>query len=678
MHVAGFIISESEMEEIPVPENEKERLKAVKRYHILDSEAEQNFDDIAELASQICHTSIAVITLIDDKRQWFKAKTGLNIQETVKKLSFCAYTILQDDLMMISNLLQDKRFAEHPMVKGEPHLRFYAGVPLTTGDGYNIGTLAVLDKKPKTLNKTQINVLEILARQVESLLELRLSYFELKESGRKNAYLATLVQQSLEAIIAIDQNMVVKNWNPGAEHLYGFTSKEAIGQALDKLLLIGASGKKHFKNNAPPYVDILKIIKENRSWKGELAHFRKDGTPVYVLASIDPVKLENNHLLRYVIQLRDISERKKLEEELRKINEDLQKKVQKRTYEIRSIFERVSDAFIALDKNWICTYINKKAEQIIGQPKDSLIGKNVFEAYPEAVGSDFHEAVKEALQSQKYVTKEVFYEPFDRWFEHHIYPSPTGVSIYFHDNTDKKKAEEELKLRFEELQKTNYELDQFVYSVSHDLRAPLASILGLVNIAGYERTTPSTKMYLEMIRNNVLKLDGFIKDILDHSRNSRVEVKVEKINFLNILKDVQNTLQLLDGMDRLKISIRIDDTIPFYSDQTRISIILTNLLSNAVKYQDYEKENSYLTIDITTSAEGVTIRFEDNGIGIDEAHLSHIFDMFYRASEVSKGSGIGLYIAKETVSKLGGAIKVSSAYGQSTVFEVSIPNALYQ
>src|SRR5690606_10147906 len=196
--------------------------------------------------------------------------------------------------------------------------------------------------------------------------------------------------------------------------------------------------------------------------------------------------------------------------------------------------------------------------------------------------------------------KEVFYAPFDRWFELHTYPSPTGVSIYFHDITDKKKAEVELNLRFEELQKTNYELDQFVYSVSHDLRAPLASILGLVNIAQYERTTPSTKMYLEMIRNNVLRLDGFIKDILDHSRNSRVEVKVEKIDFHTMLKDVQNTLLLLEGMERLKVSVNIEDTTPFYSDPTRISVILTNLLSNAIKYQDYEKENSFLTIHIIT------------------------------------------------------------------------------
>src|SRR5690606_1474938 len=138
------------------------------------------------------------------------------------------------------------------------------------------------------------------------------------------------------------------------------------------------------------------------------------------------------------------------------------------------------------------------------------------------------------------------------------------------------------------------------------------------------------------------------------------------------------TLLLLEGMERLKVSVNIEDTIPFYSDPTRISVILTNLLSNAIKYQDYEKENSFLTIHIITSAEGVTIRFEDNGIGIDDAHLSRIFDMFYRASEVSKGSGIGLYIAKETISKLGGTIKVSSIHRESTVFEVSIPNALFQ
>jgi signal transduction histidine kinase len=238
-------------------------------------------------------------------------------------------------------------------------------------------------------------------------------------------------------------------------------------------------------------------------------------------------------------------------------------------------------------------------------------------------------------------------------------------------------AEDKLKSQFEELQKTNFELDHFVYSVSHDLRAPLTSVMGLVNIAELENISPTQKEYWSMVRKSVVRLDGFIKDILDYSSNSRTEVRREKINFKQIIEEVKGNFTHNLAFQDLTMEVTIDDKADFYSDTTRIEIILNNLLSNAIKYADRSKPTPRFTIDITTSRRNVHIVVADNGVGIDKHHIDKIFEMFYKASTRSQGSGLGLYITKETVSRLGGTISATSEPFVHTTFDIWIPNRLW-
>jgi signal transduction histidine kinase len=153
-------------------------------------------------------------------------------------------------------------------------------------------------------------------------------------------------------------------------------------------------------------------------------------------------------------------------------------------------------------------------------------------------------------------------------------------------------------------------------------------------------------------------------------------VLAEPIDFSELIGKVQSNFVAIPGHERLKVDVKIKDEIPFHSDPTRIEIILNNLFSNSIKYQDLRKDSSFIAIHIETTNEKSFIRFSDNGIGIQRNHLDKIFDMFYRASENSKGSGLGLYIAKETISKLAGSIKVESEFGAFTTFEITIPNLL--
>ncbi len=235
-----------------------------------------------------------------------------------------------------------------------------------------------------------------------------------------------------------------------------------------------------------------------------------------------------------------------------------------------------------------------------------------------------------------------------------------------------------LKSQNEDLNRVNMELDKFVYSTSHDLRAPLKSIMGLINISKESTDTDNNGMNerLEMINKSVQKLDNFIEDILQYSRNSRMEAERDEINYEEMIQEIRNNLKFMEGTKNLNLQVEIHKGETFFSDKRRISVILNNLVSNAIKYSDVSKENMFVNIFVECSKENATITIEDNGIGIADKDKEKIFKMFYRATKLSTGSGLGLYIVKESLDKLGGTITLESELTKGTKFIVEIPNLL--
>jgi len=239
---------------------------------------------------------------------------------------------------------------------------------------------------------------------------------------------------------------------------------------------------------------------------------------------------------------------------------------------------------------------------------------------------------------------------------------------------NKIRSAEELARRNEELVKINRELDSFVYSVSHDLRAPLMSVLGLTSLAKSERDLDTLSRFNLMIESSVIKLDTTLKDIIEYARNARQDVRHEEIRFADMLYDTFRKLEFMPGFQKLDRRLSIEAGSPFYSDRYRLSVIFNNLVSNAVKYADPAKTISWLEIAITNDEKAATIIFRDNGIGIKKELVPRIFDMFFRGTEKREGAGLGLYIVNEAVRILNGKIDVESKFGEGTTFRIQVPN----
>ncbi len=247
-----------------------------------------------------------------------------------------------------------------------------------------------------------------------------------------------------------------------------------------------------------------------------------------------------------------------------------------------------------------------------------------------------------------------------------------------HHEHKRKKAEKALRKQNEELVKINKELDSFVYSVSHNLRAPLMSVLGLINLVQVENKKSAADHglngYFSMMQQSIHKLDDTLKEILDYSRNARSELNIDRVDFQRMVEDSFERMKYLEGSENINKTITISGTNDLYTDPYRLSVIINNLVSNAIKYRDIVRVPSTININATISEAKLIVVFKDNGIGIAGDYINKIFDMFFRATDRSEGAGLGLYIVKETIDKLRGEIKVHSDVGDGTTFTIEIPN----
>ena len=240
------------------------------------------------------------------------------------------------------------------------------------------------------------------------------------------------------------------------------------------------------------------------------------------------------------------------------------------------------------------------------------------------------------------------------------------------DIDDRKRAEDELVHKNEELQKANDELDRFVYSASHDMRAPLSTLLGLIEVIKLSDDPNDYPRYFEMMSRRINDMEGFISEVTDYSRNTRLAVNQKPVDLYTLATKLKDSFMTLANQGNVEIIIEIDKGLTIITDETRLKVVLSNLMANAIKYNNTENDR-YVKVSAQLKKGHCEIEIKDNGRGIAREFQPKIFDMFYRASDDSSGSGLGLYIVKETLDKLGGEISFTSQLRRGTTFIVRVP-----
>lgn len=395
----------------PLPENELARLQALHDYGILDTAAEAEFDDFTLLAAHICGTPVALISLVDADRQWFKSRLGFSLSETPRGQSFCAHALHQPDVFLVPDAAADDRFAGNPLVTGDPNIRFYAGAPLVTEEGQALGTLCVIDRVPRTLTPEQQAALGALSRQVIARLELRREFSErmIAEQARQGseALKSAILQSALDCIVTINQQGCVVEWNPAAARTFGYSRESALGRDLAELIVPPALRAAHRRGMAH-YLQTGEGPVLNQ--RIEISALHADGREFPVELAITPILTGTETL--FTAYLRDISERKQAEAALTQAHEELQRerdlletRVHQRTEELsaalqehHNVMETVPDILFRLDLSGRLVQWNRKLESVTGLLPEALRGKPALDLFAEDEKGVIAQAIAQALR----------------------------------------------------------------------------------------------------------------------------------------------------------------------------------------------------------------------------------------------------------------------------------------
>ena len=352
------------MEIAPLPPDESARLDALRRYDVLDTAPEDAFDDLTCLAAKICDAPIALVSLIDPHRQWFKAKVGVTAHETSRDMAFCAHTILQRSILEVPDALADPRFATNPLVTQDPFIRFYAGIPLVTPEGHALGTLCVIDRVPRQLTSDQRQALTILGRQVVNLLELRLRRALLKQSESAQqqaeqiqAQLHFALNHGFEGAAMLDREGRYTYVNQAHATLYGYESVELIGQPWT--MLYSSEWRTRISEEFFP------VLLQQGYWLGEVTGKKKSGEAIIAEISLTCLTTGDTSGNWLLCTCRDITAKKMAEYELSQTQARLQ-----------SVLDAATGvSIIATDPQGLITVFNKGAERTLGYSAEEMIGK---------------------------------------------------------------------------------------------------------------------------------------------------------------------------------------------------------------------------------------------------------------------------------------------------------------
>lgn len=640
----------------PTPSNESSRLAALLRFELLDTPAEAMFDNITALAAQICETPIALISLVDAERQWFKSRQGLDARETPRELAFCAHAINGETLFEVENALLDPRFRDNPLVTGAPDIRFYAGMPLADSEGHNLGTLCVIDRQPRQLSVQQKGALKLLAQQAINLFELRLQTWQQQEQAALHKAILSSVGT---AVLITDMAGVIRQASPGVLPLLGYEVDALVGQSLGLVL---ADEERQLQPD--PVRPSFNCGSEQASLHELRARHRK-GQRIPVLFSLAPIAMDGSAQMGYLCILNDLSYREEALQRLQHIAEQLPGVVYQ--------FQLYSDGRSCFP------YASEGLRDVYGlQPEE--VREDASSVFARIHPDDLLDVTASIQASAEHLSvwhrEYRFLHPLKGliWLEGRAMPQPRADdSILWHgfitDITQRKHLEQ-MK-------------NEFVSTVSHELRTPLTSIAGSLGLINGEALGPVPNAMREMLsiaQSNSQRLRQLIDDLLDMDK-----LLAGKMNFIPQQLDIDSFLaecvtshQGFARQHDVQLSYTGGPVAQITADPMRLQQVLSNLLSNALKFSP---AGSQVLLSAQALGGQIRILVVDEGPGVPAEFVDRLFEKFSQADASDRrqkgGTGLGLAISKELMERMGGCIGFYPRPGGGSVFWVELP-ALFQ
>ncbi len=532
------------------------------------------------------------------------------------------------------------------------------------------------------LQETQVFNQQLQIREKELRQSLDQSRALNEKLSRKEQFTNLIIARINEGIVVLDQQLRYQVWNPFMAQRFGFSEEQVLGKRPEEMFSfqeeLGMSGLRAKALAGEPQV------------LGDTFIPTVGPEGIWISATFSPLINPGGEIMGVVSTISDITERKRMEQSL-----------QEQRNLLASFFDSAPFHMVVielLEDDYRAILPNQHTADFYGIPLSEVRGKTAREmGFPPPIIAEWLQLIKTCIALNKPLYKEYDYPHHNgKQLRHLCCFSPISqhtVSVIGLDISQRIQAEEEKSLLLartqalnlelelsgrklaeqnENLKKTNSELDRFVYRASHDLRAPLASVLGLITVSRLEKENQT--VYLDLMEKSIQKLDTFISDIINYSRNTRTQVSYQEIDLKTLLQETLEGLTYMEGYESMEKRIHVEQEAPFYSDLFRLKIICSNLLSNAIKYRSSLVGQSYVQVKVHVNSQRAFLEVKDNGQGIAPDQVEKIFEMFYRASESSKGSGLGLYIVKEVVEALKGKIRVHSQLQKGTDFVIEIPN----
>ncbi len=640
----------------PTPSNESSRLAALLRFELLDTPAEAMFDNITALAAQICETPIALISLVDAERQWFKSRQGLDARETPRELAFCAHAINGETLFEVENALLDPRFRDNPLVPGAPDIRFYAGMPLADSEGHNLGTLCVIDRQPRQLSVQQKGALKLLAQQAINLFELR---SQTRQQQEQAALHKAILSSVGTAVLITDMAGVIRQASPGVLPLLGYEVDALVGQSLGLVL---ADEERQLQPD--PVRPSFNCGSEQASLHELRARHRK-GQRIPVLFSLAPIAMDGSAQMGYLCILNDLSYREEALQRLQHIAEQLPGVVCQ--------FQLYSDGRSCFP------YASEGLRDVYGlQPEE--VREDASSVFARIHPDDLLAVTASIQTSAEHLSvwhrEYRFLHPIKGliWLEGRAMPQPRADdSILWHgfitDITQRKHLEQ-MK-------------NEFVSTVSHELRTPLTSIAGSLGLINGEALGPVPNAMREMLliaQSNSQRLRQLIDDLLDMDKllAGKMSFIPQQLDIDSFLAECVTSHQGFARQHDVQLSYTGGPVAQVTADPMRLQQVLSNLLSNALKFSP---AGSQVLLSAQALGGQIRILVVDQGPGVPAEFVDRLFEKFSQADASDRrqkgGTGLGLAISKELMERMGGCIGFYPRPGGGSVFWVELP-ALFQ